>query len=425
VYNIFCIEGEPFSLEPRHAQGLVIAVTRLQQSLKPSFRILTEERGSFTINGIFGAIDLGRAVLQVAPKTDPDDDWISAALDLLIGSDRVDASGERAAGLSRQRRDIIEVLGAVYAARLERAFRRDGPILVMEHQSSTLSHLKGKLDSTLWVRNAILHPHRFPVSFSNLSADNSFNAALSLAAELLSRAVRAPETRGRLLSATRGLKTRSSVLVTPATLQHHVPPQWASYAPAWSVALAVLKQRSLLGAQGRHVGVSIAIEAWPLLERLLERSLAAAAHLFRQMNRDVDVAPKAPAILLQKPVTAAYGPRSVIPDGLLVENGLAIASFEAKYKRRGSNWPDREDIYQSLATAAACGSPFAVLVYPERFAPVIWPISGMHGQPKYLAAIGLDLFSYRLGVGDTDRGKLLKDLIAQAQGAALSGTISP
>lgn len=424
MHTIFRIEGEPFTLEPRLANTLTMAAARLQQSLRPRFRILTTDAGTFTINGVVGAIDLGGVILQVSPKTSPNEDWISAALDLLIGSDRVDAAGERAAGLSRQRRDIIEVLGAIYAARIEKAFRRDGPIVVMDRQSAILPQLKGKLDSTRWVRGAILHPHKFPVTFSALTTNNSFNATLSVAAELLSKAVRAPETRGRLLSAARALKPQSSFFMPAAALQHHVPPQWASYAPAWSVALAVLKQRSLLGVQGRHLGVSIAIEAWPLLERLLGRSLAAASYLFQQGGRGVDVAPKMSSILLHKSVVSAHTPRTVVPDGLLVENGLAIASFEAKYKRRGSAWPDREDIYQSLATAAACGSPLAVLVYPEEFSPVIWPVNGMHGHPMYLAAIGLDLFSYRQGAGDIARGKLLIDLMAQAQQAHLSGIIT-
>jgi hypothetical protein len=92
---------------------------------------------------------------------------------------------------------------------------------------------------------------------------------------------------------------------------------------------------------------------------------------------------------------------------------LTVATFEAKYVRRNkAEWPEREHIYQTLTTAAACGSPLAVLVYPEQFEPVWWQVEGFNGSPSYLAAIGLGLYSYRRGIGDETRGSRLLGLLA-------------
>jgi hypothetical protein len=103
----------------------------------------------------------------------------------------------------------------------------------------------------------------------------------------------------------------------------------------------------------------------------------------------------------------------VTPDGELASAGSTAATFEAKYVRRGTGeWPEREHVYQTLTTAAVCGSPLAVLVYPEQFDTVWWQVKGFKGSPSHLAAIGLGLYSYRRGTGDETRGSRLLDLLA-------------
>jgi hypothetical protein len=126
VRAISCIEGQAFRVDRELVPRLQSAAARLQRRLRPRFPILSESPEGFSINGVVGSIDLGPAMIEVEPKTEPGDDWIHAALDLLIGTDRVDISGERAAGLSQQRRNLLDVLAAIFAARLERALRRDG-----------------------------------------------------------------------------------------------------------------------------------------------------------------------------------------------------------------------------------------------------------------------------------------------------------
>jgi hypothetical protein len=114
--------------------------------------------------------------------------------------------GERAAGLSPNRRSLLEVLASIYAARLERAIRRDGPILLIKRQSSTDTFLKGKLDVTKWTASAVWQPHRFPIAFSALSVDHEFSQALVTTAQILASLSRSSDTQGRLRSAARALR---------------------------------------------------------------------------------------------------------------------------------------------------------------------------------------------------------------------------
>lgn len=414
-----CMEGEPFTLGLSLGHGLRVAAERLNRQIRPRFGILAERDGQFVINGVVGSIEIAAGItLEISPKTRPDEDWIRAVLDLLIGSDRIDAAGERAAGLSLHRRDLLEVLAALYAARLERALRRDGPVLLIERERETLTRFKGKLRITQWARHGAWQPHRFPVAFDRLTVENDFSRGMASVARLLALSVRSTETRRRLLTAARDLRPGLSedLSLDRRIATRRLPAQWMAYSPAWSIASAVLSQRSLLGASGSHHGVSIAIELWPLLERLLARSLVAAARCGDAEGRNLVSAGKGGAVLLDEPSGSAGGMHGVEPDGRLIEGSTTVATFEAKYKRRldADAWPPRNDVFQALATAAACGSPLAVLVYPESFPPAWWTVRGFSGRPLRLAAVGLGIFAYRAGTGDEERGLALLNILKEA-----------
>lgn len=412
---INCTEGEPFGLDQVLASRLRAECARLQTHLRPNFPILSEANGYLRINGIIGTLDVGANTLfEIAPKTEPTDDWIHAVLDLLVGSDRVDIAGERRAGLSENRRNLLEAIASIYAARLERAVRRDGPILLMRRRQSRGPMFKGKLNVTKWVSRAIWEPHLFPVTFNALSVDHEFSRALSKVALLLASLSRSSITQGRLRSVARALRPGCADFsgeINPISLGP-LPPQWGVYQPAWSIAVAVLSHRSMLRSRGAQQGVSVVIEAWPLLERLLERSLKVATQIGKKRGKAYEAPQKRLFEILVPSTDRAAGVKQVEPDGILKEHGKTIATFEAKYKRRSdASWPHREDVYQALVTAAACASPTAILVYPEYFPPTRWRVVGMNNQPVDLVAIGLGLFSYRHGAGDVDRAQRLLDLL--------------
>jgi hypothetical protein len=413
-------EGEEFGLERDLVHHLRSTCVRLQSQLQPSFPILTEANGLFRINGIVGTFELGANVLvEVSPKTQPNDDWIHAVLDLLIGSDRIDIAGERAAGLSPNRRNLFEILASIYLARLERAIRRDGPILLMTRQHDTKPLLKGKLQITDWIVTAPWKPHKFPISYNALSVDHVFSQALAQVAQLFAGASHSAHTKGRLRSAARAVRPGCAE-VFPGLANRAFPPlpsQWSVYQPAWSIAVAVLSQRFLLRSRGPYQGVSIVIEAWPLLERLLDRSLSAAVKIAALKGKNLQAPLRKKFPILTDPTGSATLGKVVEPDGRIVDTSGTVATFETKYKRRNPerNWPDREDVYQALVAAAACNSPLAVLVYPESFETARWHVVGMNDRPKHLVAIGLGLFSYRMGVGEQERGQRILELLKEGE----------
>lgn len=417
------IEGVPFPLETARQGALRRSATELEQRLKPDFRVLSERAGEFVIQGVVGTISLGpRTVLDVAPKTAPGEDWITSVLDLLGVSDPIQAAGDRRSGLAAHR-NLLDVLAGLYAERLLHALRREGPLLVMERRHDTKPVLKGRLNVSAWTKRALWRPHLFPVSFQELTADNDFSRALAHVATLLARNTTMPRTRGVLLDCARNLRPGApeAFVVGPQAALRPLPAQWATYQPAWDIAVSILSRRSLLGTVGHRYGVSLAIEAWPLLERLLERALAAAVRLAADRGQTLKAPAKHHTKLLVGVNTSG---RSVIPDGRLTDQSTHhLATFEAKYARSDSDsWPPREHYFQALATAAACGSEVAVLVYPDTFDPVWWITKGFHGEPAHLAAIGLGLFNYRRGAGDIVRGEALLNLLGGPQPSPILAT---
>lgn len=407
------VEGVAFS-EPELASAIRLAGERLTAQLRPRLRpLVAEEAGEFTVRNVVGTIRLDDStVLEVTPKVSATDDWVRAVLDLLVGLDRIDIGGERLSGLAPRRPELLEVLASAYAVRLRRALHRDGPLLLIERRHERLGVLKGKLSTSQYLRSAMWRPHVFPVSYDLLSPDNKFARAMAFVARLLAAATTSPAVHGSLLESALALRPgfAEDVRVDPSVAYRPLPEQWGVYRPAWSIAVAILTRTSLLRATGRHHGVEVAIEAWPLLERLLERALDEAALSARASGRSIIRAAKQGTPLLASP-SAGGSPRGVEPDGQLTENGQTIATFEAKYTARGSRWPADDHVFQALTTAAACKSPLSVLIYPETFTPVWWDVQGFTGTPEHLVAIGLGLFSYRRGRGDRERAQLLLELL--------------
>jgi hypothetical protein len=414
--RIDCKEGIPFQVDEALQPAMRAAALRLKREMGTGLEIISEGASTFTIRNVVGSLEIGGVLFQVTPKTTPADDWIRAVLDLLIGSDRIGAASDRAAGLSANRRDLADILAAIYADRLERALRRDGPILQMEQTSAEFGYLKGKLQSSAWLRTAAWKPHRFPVTYGLLSPDNVFSRSLALTAQLLAAAASTVTVRARLLRLAQELRPSMPEVraVPPSATAAPLPSQWSAYHAAWSVACAVLNRRTLLGARGTLAGVSIAILAWPLLERLLQRGLQAAARIASASGRSITVLPKRSVPLLVQPRGIAAGERSVEPDGELIEGGRTIATFEAKYADfvpGSKDWPRRDDYFQALCTASACGAPVSILVYPGHFEPACWRVPSMGGTPGHLIIMGLGLFSYRAGQGDDELGHRILSLL--------------
>lgn len=419
MQTLTCVEGVGFELDHGLHEPLRRACRDLKTRVRPTLAPLLEEQGGkFTVRGVVGTIELRPGtLLDVTPKTEPEDDWISATLDLLLPSTGVAIAGDRRGELAPPR-NPLDVLAAIYAERLGAALRRDGPLLVIERHSDVREVLMGKLDVTRWARHAAWKPHRLPVSYQALTADNSFTRALAHVAELLAHATRDPATSGRLLRLAREVRPGAPphAAVDPADVQRPLPSQWGAYRGAWDIVVSVLLGKALLGTRGQRHGVSLAVEAWGLLETLLVRVLAHTVRAARDDGRRMIAPAKHSSGLIQPTADSAGKRRRVTPDGRLTEGDATVATFEAKYSRGDGSRPERTHVFQALATAAACRAPLAVLVYPDEFEPVWWDTTSFGDHPRQLVAVGLGLFGYRRGKGDRQRGRRIYELLRAPDG---------
>jgi len=418
MQRIAVTEGQRLEFDAPTLSLIRAQIARVSRQLRPTTPFLSDSGGTCSIWNLVGSVALGPTKqLDIAPKVGSTDDWVSAVLDLL-DEGRTSITGTRQAGQSPHRRELLEALAMLYEQRLSHAVRLEGPLLMLHRERNIRRRLDGKLDVSAWSRSSALKPHLFPVDRDVFDADNDFTAAMAIVATRLACVTSSTGLAQRLSACARllrpGLQPRE--VVDPSVIQRPIPAQWSRYGPAWSIAVAVLSRSSLLRRSGSSIGVEVAIEAWPLLERLLSRSLSAAVKAAAANGRALITEPKRSSSLLtpiqyeEASLGRVHHSTAVVPDGLLTEDGAVIANFEAKYVIPNAKEDIRPHVFQVVSTAVALGSPLAVLVYPEESPPVFWRVEGV-GRPVYVVAVGLNLFGYRRGSGDIERGKMLLDLL--------------
>ncbi|MDK9640016.1 hypothetical protein FAM23877_11395 [Propionibacterium freudenreichii] len=413
--RIKAVEGEPLNCTAYEERLARRELGRFQKSLRPRLAFYDTRDGHTRPQNIVGTVRLdSRTVLDVSPKTMPDTDWVTSVVELMLPS-RSSVSGSRSGSRSPQHRNLTDAIAIVYADRLERALRTEGPLELIERQELVSGTLHGKLDLARWTRTSVLTPNRFPVTTSRLTADNSFAAVMSFCADALSRDTRDAATGARLRSLSQSLRVGHlpALAVNASDAQRQLPPQWRGYTDVWDVATALLARQALVGAQGRLAAFNVAVESWPLLEELVQRTIDTMALLAAEEGMDWSRGHRLPRPLLRRGDSEAVEreARDVIPDGVLLESGRTRATFEAKYTRLNGRPAPRGHVFQAVATAAAHGAREAVLIYPERIPPVVFGVEGHHGVPARLIVQGVDLYAYR--PGELTQAQALVDALRQ------------
>ncbi len=388
------------------------AAAQMGSLLRPSFRQFEESDGGARFQNIVGSFGLaGGDVVEVTPKVGGEG-WTRAVIDLLTDQTRLAVTGSQHSRPSNRKDDLTAAIALEYSRRLERALRREGPMVVYERRHETTRRWRGRLSVASWARTVALDPTRFPMSQDELSTRNDFTRAMSVVAGMLSRSA-SGETVSRLRRLQGAIIPGSPVpdFVDRSVARRRLPAQWASYTPAWDIASAILRSQSVVGGPGWTAGLEVAVEPWRLLETCLERALTELA-----AGDDAYVAqPKHQHVLL----TAEFTDRppahcqSVEPDGMLRRrNGAVAATFEAKY----ATAMDRTHAFQALTTAAAVLSPIAILVFPWAQETRRFTVTGFRGSPRTLATIGVDLFAYRRGESDRELATRFKELVSPMPG---------
>lgn len=417
------------------AQLIRSRLVALRSELAARTSFLSGDSVGPTIQNLVGSVQLRPdLVLDVSPKTVPDGNWAASVIDLIVDENAHFAGLTTNAEMSPHR-VLADTFAHLYLEQIDDALRRDGPLQVMQRIQLSRQRLAGRLDVTRWLAQRTIKPHEFPQEVTVLTVDNDYTAALAWVAEALASRCIDPMLAGRLRAAVPRLRPGlpEHVHVSPDVASREVPPQWRAYEPAWVTACAVLRRISPIHRSGFVSGFNLAIEPWPLLERLLHRSLAACVRLGRADGSDLSWAPQSRSPFL-KPVKepgrqvtmfdSVHTPRGVEPDGLLRDGDKLVATFESKYTI--PSYPStRSHFFQAVATAAAMGSPLSVLVYPDQSDPVVWRTHGFDGTPRTVVALGLGMYNYARGAGDRERGRTLLDLVRSESPFLSRRTASP
>jgi 5-methylcytosine-specific restriction endonuclease McrBC regulatory subunit McrC len=400
-------ENESQTLPRETADEISGAIEDLKSSLRPRLSQCVRDGHTITLRNLIGTVRLpsGR-VLEVNPKVPVGDAWAKTVVQLLTDESRIAVTGSQRSQQSRSRNDLTTAIAFEYARRLEQALAKEGPIQAYERLRITSRRLTGRLDVSRWVRSSVVEPTKFPMSRDEFTVGNDFSRGLSLVAGYFRRSVLDASLARRL----RRLESAAlpgmplPAFVDPAVASRRLPAQWRTFRPAWDIAAAVLRNRSIVGDPGHSVGLEVAAEPWQLLETLLTRTLE---HVGRMTGGAIQAQRKTTHGLLSQ---NGHIVQPVIPDGVLTSQGRVIASFEAKYTDPGL-LPAEAHVYQTIAAAGVLDAPLAILVYPTNAPPRVYDVKTAGGRQLRLATIGLDLFGYRRHDGEQARGERLLSLI--------------
>jgi hypothetical protein len=400
-------ENEPQTLPKETADEVVEAVEELRGTLRPRLPQCVREGNTVTLRNLIGSVRLSSGrILEVVPKVPVGAVWAEAVVQLLTDESRIAVTGSQRSQQSRPRNDLTTAIAFEYARRLERALAKEGPIQVYERQHHTSRRLNGRLDVGRWARSSVLEPTKFPVSRDEFTVGNDFSRGLSLVAGYFRRSALDASLAARLR------RLESAVLpgmplpsyVDPGVAARRLPTQWTTFRPAWDIAAAVLRNRSVVGDPGHTVGLEVAVEPWQLLETLLTRTLEEVGRL---TGGDIRSERKTThGLLFQN----GYSVQPVIPDGVLTSGGKVVASFEAKYTDPGPI-PAEAHIYQTLAAAGVLDAPLAILIYATDAPRQVFDVKTYGSQPLRLLTLGVDLFNYQRPGGSTVRAIKLLDVI--------------
>lgn len=383
------------------------AIENLRSSLKPRIPQFERHDRGVEVKNLVGSVRMtsGRT-LEVRPKIAVNQNWTNSLVQLLDHSSRISVTGSQRTRESAQRQDLTSAIALEYARRLEAALASDGPMQVLQRHSLVSRRLNGHLNVSKWLRQATIDPTKFPLAREELTVANDFARGMSLACGYFRRSSSDAELNARLRRLEAAVVPGDALpsYVNPAVAHRRLPAQWNRYRPAWDIAAAMLKNRSLVGDPGHSIGLEVAVEPWPLLETLLGRALQAIA---RNPELNLEAPAKTTYPLLSENGRAVG---RVEPDGLLTRGGYSVATFEAKYTSP-PDVPYEAHRYQALSTAAAVHSPRAIIVYPGSQPSRVFEVNGFAGFPARLITVGLDMYNYDRHSGDVQRADKIWHLL--------------
>ena len=153
-------EYSPTIVSAERLQDLRVGAARLSEQLRPTIRQFNVDALGASFGNVVGSFSLPSGdVVEVAPKARVGE-WTTAVVHLLSESTRLAVTGSQRSRPSARNDDLTAALALEYARRLERALRKDGPMMVYERKHEVSRKWRGRLDVTSWVRANVVDPTR-------------------------------------------------------------------------------------------------------------------------------------------------------------------------------------------------------------------------------------------------------------------------
>ena len=349
--------------------------------------------------GIAGTVRLGRRELDIAPKhvNDPTSEWRRSLLTMMERAARRRADYTVSDRLRIVQGTFVDFFAFAFAVSLEHGSRRE-QVRLYRSQRETAPVLRGRLLVSEQLRSSLTRPHLLVCEVDRLDPDNPVNQLLRWAGNQLLPAVHDGRVR-RSLSHQVGKLPIVSAARPPLPFRTRLPQQFAHYAAAVDLALALARAQGPEAQRSSGPGASLAIGTERLFEQFVEQSLAVVA-AGRSWTVDAQHRERF-AVAVPPNDGRDYFSQ---PDNIVRVGGQSTLVVDAKYKRfedasedvRGTR-PTNADLYQMAAAAVAHGCRRALLLYPK-LGPGVelpirwWSVQGWQEQPIRVgvATLGLD-----------------------------------
>lgn len=325
----------------------------------PETAVLTRGHRSLRAGQVCGLVVAGGATVEILPKLGHDSAAGRAALIrmLSVAHDLRIADGELA-GLGSQRRDLLDLLIALFARRLAEALR-PGLARRYEGRRETLPFLRGRLEVKAQLSRRPVAATRLDCRFDALDEDTPLNRLFKACLLRLLPLARREETRRRLLDLLPRFDRVAHAprpLAEPVTLDRMT----SRFRPALALARLLLAGDWQTTSAGSTTGVALLFAMNDLFERYVGRRLCAALPDCGVRLQDA------------RHALLAHGAFRMIPD-IVVPTDTGPVILDTKWKRLDPGQGEslgiaQADLYQLAAYGhayARAARPRLAMIYPH------------------------------------------------------------
>lgn len=311
--------------------------------------------------GIAGIVSFGKFQIEIMPKFyESNDTWRESIFNIIYIARSGRISPQHTTKMQRAKLNFYDHVGLKFAECLELALSHDN-IQQYKTVEASSNYLRGRLNVSEQIRGILCHPGQLYYEQNILSDDNAFNYLLNWCNTTLSRMVRNPGIKRRLLVLSSIIPKPKTVYKLPVDMQ--LPPQYQHYRDAVQIAndlaIGILSSHQKVGKDGYGYVIATA----PVYEKFIEKTLKQLSFNGQSFNVEPQV---------RNIFASAQDPKMksfyTIPDNKVYFDGKPLLLIDAKYKNNFSNSaskkPVNSDAYQLFASLVSHGCKRGILISP-------------------------------------------------------------